>query len=202
MKIFYLLASPTEIACVGGELTTSKEFGFFIHKTDGTVSSITHRIAWSGSAPGDGEPNVIRRSNAEILAAAVKIAKREALAVKLDQIDIERNTRVRDGELFEHDGHNYHIDRDTFFTIFMGISKAPDAYSRIWKTADIGADGINNIYVTMDKAAIQGMLMSYVTHFISVWDIGDAKKQELKTIALDDTKTAQDIENYDHTSGW
>lgn len=202
MKIYYLTDTPTEIACVGGDFTSSWGFSSFQTSIRMPVSHNTHEIVWSGDVPGEGKPNLIERSAEEILATETRRKKRQATADKLDQIDVESAKRVQDGQLFQHDGRNYYIDRDSFYIIFMGLSQAPDGYTRKWKTADKGDDGINNIYVDLDVAGIRGMLWACVVHCISVWDKADAKKKEVKVLCLDDTKTVSDIENYDHTTGW
>jgi hypothetical protein len=66
--------------------------------------------------------------------------------------------------------------------VFSASSLLPDTWSMSWKTAD-KPDGINNVYVTLDKAGIAGLAMAALERKSGVWAAGDELKKAVKGIA-------------------
>lgn len=105
----------------------------------------------------------------------------EALKSKLAEVDA--SLAALQAGTFAHDGHNYYIDPVIITGQTVGVSLLPaDSYTRVWKTADKAADGVSNIYVTLDKAGIIAMAAACMAAWGDNWDRADAVKKEIKAI--------------------
>ena len=105
----------------------------------------------------------------------------EALKSKLAEVDAA--LAALQAGTFAHDGHNYYIDPVIITGQTVGVSLLPaDSYTRVWKTADKAADGVSNIYVTLDKAGILAMAAACMAAWGDNWDRADAVKKEIKAI--------------------
>lgn len=81
---------------------------------------------------------------------------------------------------FEFNGHNYYPDTEFIQGIFSALSILPANYTEVWKTADKAANGVDNIYVTLDKAGIAGLAVAYLSFRKKIWAEGEEKKKLLK----------------------
>lgn len=202
-RIYYFTSSPGQIAAVNGTFSSSESFNSFDIDTEQRISVATHIILWSGDSPGDGVPAVVKKTQDDIVLEKIEIEKDEALFDKLDEIDTLRENRLRDGELFTYENHLYHIDRDGFNNLNIALGIAPIDYTRSWKTADKeGLKNVNNVYVTLNKDEIKGLLNAFIGHYDNMWDVGDNKKKEVKEIRLLESSTVMEIEEYDVSTGW
>lgn len=104
----------------------------------------------------------------------------EALKSKLAEVDAA--LAALQAGTFAHDGHNYYIDPVIITGQTVVVSLLPDSYTRVWKTADKAADGVSNIYVTLDKAGILAIAASCMAAWGDNWDRADAVKKEIKAI--------------------
>lgn len=201
MRIYYLISDPESVACAGGEFSSRLDFNYFDARVAGRVSCLTHKIVWSGRTPGTGRPNLVEYSEAETAAKRAEIAKEQALLAKLAQIDIERESRLQDGNVFTYMGNQFFIDFRAFVLEFASAMIDP-TFTRTWKTAGKAENGVDNIYVALDKPGVLGMVSACITYTQEVWDKADTMKKEVKAIRLDPGKAVADIKNFDHTAGW
>ena len=104
----------------------------------------------------------------------------EALKSKLAEVDAAL-AALQSGT-FAYLGHNYYIDPVIITGQTVGVSLLPGSYTRVWKTADKAADGVSNIYVTLDKAGILAMAAACMAAWGDNWDRADAVKKEIKAI--------------------
>jgi len=83
-------------------------------------------------------------------------------------------------ENFEYSGHMYYPDADSLNALITTMPYKPEDFSMNWKTADLEADGISNIYVLLDKAGIIELGMTLELRQGTLWAQGDAQKKALK----------------------
>ena len=81
---------------------------------------------------------------------------------------------------FEYDGHMYYPDADSLNALITTMPYKPEDFTMNWKTADLEADGISNIYVLLDKQGIIELGMTLELRQGTAWAIGDAKKKQIK----------------------
>jgi len=81
---------------------------------------------------------------------------------------------------FEYDGHMYYPDADSLNALITTMPYKPEDFTMNWKTADLEADGISNIYVLLDKTGIIALGMTLELRQGTVWAQGDAKKKQIK----------------------
>lgn len=113
--------------------------------------------------------------------AAYEQAQRMAvLESKLSEVDAAL-AALQNGT-FEYNGHRYYLDPLTITGQTVGVSLLPDGYTCTWKTADKDADGVSNIYVTLDKAGILAMAAACMAAYRANWDRTDAVKKEIKAL--------------------
>lgn len=104
--------------------------------------------------------------------------KDEAFLSALSAIDLE--VQEKQSLPFEFNGHNYYPDTEFIQGVFSALSILPSDYQEIWKTADKEADGITNVYVTLDKTGIAGLAAAYLSFRKGIWADGEEKKKLLK----------------------
>lgn len=104
--------------------------------------------------------------------------KDEAFLSALSAIDQE--VLEKQSLPFEFNGHNYYPDTEFIQGVFSALSILPDNYTETWKTADKAANGIDNIYVTLDKTGIAGLAVAYFSLRKGIWAEGEEKKKLLK----------------------
>jgi len=104
-------------------------------------------------------------------------AKLDALNAALEEID--QRVEHEQSLPFEYAGNNYYMDRENIIGIAAALPILPAGYTQQWKTAD-KPDGINNTYVTLDKAGLSGLAAACLGAFTSRWANGDAEKRALK----------------------
>jgi hypothetical protein len=83
-------------------------------------------------------------------------------------------------ENFLYDGHMYYPDADSLNALITTMPYKPEDFTMDWKTADLEADGISNIYVLLDKAGIIALGMTLELRQGTLWATGDAQKIALK----------------------
>jgi len=105
--------------------------------------------------------------------------------VKLDKL--YKDLAIVDNEVKEADKLPFTFGSNTFYPdtefiqgMFSVLPYLPSNYTERWKTADKEEDGVNNIYVTLDKAGIQGLALAYLQFKKTNWSVGESKKQVLK----------------------
>ena len=81
---------------------------------------------------------------------------------------------------FLYDTHMYYPDADSLNALITTIPYKPEDFTMNWKTADLEADGISNIYVLLDKAGIIALGMTLELRQGTLWAQGDAQKIALK----------------------
>ena len=105
-------------------------------------------------------------------------SKLTALEQKLTEVD--RVVAFLQSGTFEYDGHQYYLDRDYISDQIVALPLLPETYTRQWKTAD--KIGVDNVYVTLDKAGITAMGMACFERLNYNWERGDLIKKQLKAM--------------------
>lgn len=113
-------------------------------------------------------------------------SKEELLAQELQLID--EGVQLTLLSPFKFNGHNYYPDTEFIQGVFSALPLLPSDFTEVWKTADKAENGVDNIYVTLDKQGITGLAMAYLSFKKSVWSDGEKRKIELKTSYLANNK--------------
>lgn len=98
-----------------------------------------------------------------------------------DLSKIDREVEAADKRPFLFNGNYYTPDTEFIQGMFSILSILPDNYTELWKTTDKEIDGVNNVYVVLDKSDIQGLALTYLQFKKNNWKIGDEKKKALKS---------------------
>lgn len=114
----------------------------------------------------------------EWVAEQVQVERVKKLESDLAAIDIQ--VKGADSQPFEYSGHTFYPDTEFIQGIFSMLPYLPDDYTEQWKTAEKQADGISNVYVTLDKTALAGLAAAYFQVKKNNWAAGEAAKQQLK----------------------
>lgn len=127
--------------------------------------------------------------------------KKRALEAK--KRDVEALVAVKQGELYEYNGHKYYPDERLMNAIATAYPFRPDDHTLDVKTAEKMTDGVNNVWVTLTKAELAGLSMGFLARQSDLWDYGyKTLKNRLNELYLDSTKTYKDIQEFDIESGW
>lgn len=110
--------------------------------------------------------------------------KDETLFSGLQAIDDE--VSLAQQQPFPFNGHLFYPDTEFIQGVFSALNVLPANYQETWKTADKEADGVTNIYVTLDKAGIAGLAVAYLQFKKTTWSAGEEKKKLLKAAYLGD----------------
>ena len=157
------------------------KLGFTVDEVEKAIgfSGLTSReIEWRESHPKryqmvDGEWREIKGWKETEADEAKLYALNDALAA------VDKEVITAQSQTFEYDGHNYYIDKKIIVGIASALPLLPDDYIQEWKTAD-KLDGINNVYVVLDKKGIAGVAMACLSAFTDRWALGDSRKKALK----------------------
>lgn len=103
--------------------------------------------------------------------------KLDALNAALEEVD--HRVKYEQSLPFEYAGNHYYMDRENIIGIAAALPILPVNYTQQWKTAD-KPDGINNIYVDLDKSALSGLATACLEAFTARWAVGDAEKRAIK----------------------
>jgi len=105
-------------------------------------------------------------------------AKEDKLVADLEAVDVwVVQERAKN---FLYDTHMYYPDADSLNALITTMPYKPEDFTMNWKTADLEADGISNIYVLLDKQGIIELGMTLELRQGTVWAQGDAKKKQIK----------------------
>jgi len=106
----------------------------------------------------------------------------EVLLLALEQklAEVDRAVAVLQSGTFDYLDHKYYMDRDYISDQIVALPLLPETYTREWKTAD--KVGVDNVYVTLDKAGLMAMGMACFAQFNTNWSRGDAIKKQLKSM--------------------
>ena len=104
--------------------------------------------------------------------------KRDILEEELFAVDKEVETTKDDTFLFN--GNNYYADIETIQGIFVSLPYLPQGFTRLWKTADKNPNGVDNIYVLLDKTGLTMLAMTLLQFKSDRWDAGEQKKKDIK----------------------
>jgi hypothetical protein len=102
-----------------------------------------------------------------------------ALEIKLAEIDAAVTAELR--RPFVYLDNTWYLDIEYIQGVFSASSLLPDTWSMSWKTAD-KPDGINNVYVILDKAGVAGLAMAALQRKSGVWAAGDELKKTVKAM--------------------
>jgi len=105
-------------------------------------------------------------------------AKEDKLVADLEAVDVwVSEERAKN---FLYDGHMYYPDADSLNALITTMPYKPEDFTMNWKTADLEADGISNIYVLLDKDGIVALGLTLEVRQGTLWAQGDAKKKQIK----------------------
>lgn len=93
---------------------------------------------------------------------------------------IDRQVEEADSKPFPYLGHNFYPDTEFIQGVYSVLPLLPSGYTETWKTADKMADGVSSVYITLDKAGIQGLALAYLQFKKGNWMAGEQRKQTLK----------------------
>ena len=135
----------------------------------------------------------------------------EALQQMLGQIDLEASTRNHLDFIYDKgDGtvsHHYEADDNSIQAVqnqcltMTGTDPIP-VPNGVWKTNDTEADGLTPVYVPFTVAEFLTFATAYFMRGSNNFGVKETHKNNVKAIYADDTKTVDDILNYDYSGGW
>jgi len=108
------------------------------------------------------------------------VDKSKAGKLESDLTAVDVSVAEARAENFEYDGHMYYPDADSLNALITTMPYKPEDFTMNWKTADLEADGISNIYVLLDKTGIIELGMALELRQGTAWATGDAQKIALK----------------------
>lgn len=157
---------------------------------NGTVDGYWNGTDWTGTPP-ETDPT----AGDPLAGLPPAVAKRRAAIYMLEKVD--EIVARRSARPFNYNGNSYYPDVEFIHGMFSLLPELPSGYTETWKTADTEADGIRNVYVTLDKDGITGLAKALFTRKKNLWAAGEANKVAIKNLALDPDTTYKDILNYD-----
>jgi hypothetical protein len=155
-----------------------------------TVDEVAGAVGFSGYTPRQlewyqGQPDryeLVDGMFSQVAGWAERYAKdqlAEAMEAKLGEIDMA--VVAESNQPFLHNGHHYYLDIEYIQGVYSALPLLPDNWSQQWKTAD-KPDGINNVYVAVDKAGVQALALAALQRKTSVWQRGDDLKKAVKLL--------------------
>lgn len=122
-----------------------------------------------------------------------QLAEKKSSAFKNKLSEIDSEVKSKASSPFTWNGNTWYPDVETIQGLYSVLPLLPEDYTEVWKTADLDQDGINNVYVTLDKAGVTSLALSLLTHKKSWWAAGEQKKLALKSLMADPATTLEDI---------
>lgn len=121
----------------------------------------------------------------------VELTKEEKLARVKNELEYKLSlvdsavSQKRSEATFEVNGRNFYLDLVTIPGIYMALPLLPSDFRMLWKTADKGPNGIDNVYIQVNAEDIKGMYLAQMSALVAIWTEGEAKKKQLKKEARD-----------------
>ena len=168
-KVWYKKLLDNKPTVITNEKIVRPDESYFLFDVPDIRKDYT--IMWNQSTPSLEEDTTISG-----------IKRYSKLQEELSKIDKE--VEASDKKPFLFNGNHFTPDTEFIQGMFSVLNELPDNYTEIWKTTDKTSNGIDNIYVTLNKQGIKGLALSYLQFKKDNWKAGETKKQALKDAYL------------------
>ena len=170
VNVWYNKVGDSAPTFVSKKLLNRPDDFYFECEVSNFKESYRYGLSWSGGTP---SLVFIKDTESEL-----------NLERGLAQIDLE--VQEADKQPFTFNGHIFYPDTEFIQGVFSVLPLLPTGYTENWKTAEKDTDGVNNVYVTLDKAGIQGLALAYLQFKKNNWLSGELQKQALKDAFLEE----------------
>ena len=128
-------------------------------------------------------------------------------AVNAVNFYINEKKKKENKKNFIYDNHEYFSDVDSIQAtqnqcLTMNDTDAIPTVNGKWKTAEFESDGITSVYVDFIVSDFKLFAKSLFDRGASNFGIKEIHQQQVNAMISDDTKTVQDIFDYDFSGSW